>query len=240
MIAGSACIVASFLPPATPPASGDENDGFVASDEPPPSHQTDDMPPVQYAEYVNAERGFRMKVPRDWQMDTPNGVLEREFHPKSEYGGRRCTVIVAPYGKVEDNMAGNVVKNSTLGDLGSGYESAEILGKSKANAFAPLDGPTGGVKAATFLVGAREKDDGKFFFYEWRSQALLNFHFWEVATLGPGAAGDARKLKRKDVVTVKCQMPEDGMTSSDVEIFETIVNSLELLPEKEVRGSEAF
>ena len=114
-----------------------------------------------------------------------NGVLEREFHPRAEYGGRRCTVIVSTVGKVENISSSNGVPK--LRDLGAEeYKSAEKLGKTRRNDFAPLDGATGGAKAATFLVKSEEKDDGSLYFYEWRSQALLNFHFWEVAVLGPG------------------------------------------------------
>lgn len=74
-----------------------------------PAHQTEEMPPVVYKDYVDYDRGFTMRVPRDWQMDTPNGVLEREFHPRSEYGGRRCTVIVTPVGKVESGASGGAL-----------------------------------------------------------------------------------------------------------------------------------
>ena len=204
-----------------------------------PAHQTEDMPPVAYKNYTDSDRGFSMKVPRDWQMDAPNGVLEREFHPRAEYGGRRCTVIVSTVGKVENISSSNGVPK--LRDLGAEeYKSAEKLGKTRANDFAPLDGATGGAKAATFLVKSEEKDDGSLYFYEWRSQALLNFHFWEVAVLGPGPKGAGRKLGRRDIITVKCQMPEDGMTPGDVEIFETITQSLKLLPEEEMDVNAEF
>ena len=204
-----------------------------------PAHQTEDMPPVAYKNYMDSDRGFSMKVPRDWQMDAPNGVLEREFHPRAEYGGRRCTVIVSTVGKVENISSSNGVPK--LRDLGAEeYKSAEKLGKTRANDFAPLDGATGGAKAATFLVKSEEKDDGSLYFYEWRSQALLNFHFWEVAVLGPGPKGAGRKLGRRDIITVKCQMPEDGMTPGDVEIFETITQSLKLLPEEEMDVNAEF
>jgi len=212
-----------------------------------PAHQTEQMDEVVYRDYVDIERGFTMKVPIDWQMDTPNGVLEREFHPVAEYGGRRCTIIVNPVGKVEpsspiDNNNNNDDNNDSdstqirkvyLKDLGVGYGSAEELGKTKANDFAPLNGPTGGAKAATFLDKFEESDDGQYYFYEWSSQAMLNFRFWEVAVLGPGLRGSGRKLGRKDVISVKCQMPEDGMTKGDEEIFNTITRSLKLLPEKD-------
>ena len=120
------------------------------------------------------------------------------------------------------------------------YKSAEKLGKTRANDFAPLEGATGGAKAATFLVKAEEKEDGSLYFYEWRSQAMLNFHFWEVAVLGPGMRGSGRKLGRRDVISVKCQMPEDGMTPGDVEIFETITQSLKLLLLEEVTVDDEF
>jgi len=204
-----------------------------------PAHQTEDMPPVVYKDYVDYDRGFTMRVPRDWQMDTPNGVLEREFHPRSEYGGRRCTVIVTPVGKVESGASGGALPK--LRDLEMDeYKSAEKLGKTRANEFAPLDGATGGAKAATFLVNSEEKEDGALYFYEWRSQAMLNFHFWEVAVLGPGSKGSGRKLGRRDVVSVKCQMPEDGMTKGDIEIFETITQSLKLLPLEDNNVSDEF
>ena len=204
-----------------------------------PAHQTEEMPPVVYKDYVDYDRGFTMRVPRDWQMDTPNGVLEREFHPRSEYGGRRCTVIVTPVGKVESGASGGALPK--LRDLEKDeYKSAEKLGKTRANEFAPLDGATGGAKAATFLVNSEEKEDGALYFYEWRSQAMLNFHFWEVAVLGPGSKGSGRKLGRRDVVSVKCQMPEDGMTKGDIEIFETIMQSLKLLPLEENDVSDEF
>jgi hypothetical protein len=204
-----------------------------------PAHQTEEMPPVVYKDYVDYDRGFTIRVPRDWQMDTPNGVLEREFHPRSEYGGRRCTVIVTPVGKVESGASGGALPK--LRDLEMDeYKSAEKLGKTRANEFAPLDGATGGAKAATFLVNSEEKEDGALYFYEWRSQAMLNFHFWEVAVLGPGSKGSGRKLGRRDVVSVKCQMPEDGMTKGDIEIFETITQSLKLLPLEENNVSDEF
>ena len=204
-----------------------------------PAHQTQEMPPVVYKDYVDYDRGFTMRVPRDWQMDTPNGVLEREFHPRSEYGGRRCTVIVTPVGKVESGASGGALPK--LRDLEKDeYKSAEKLGKTRANEFAPLDGATGGAKAATFLVNSEEKENGALYFYEWRSQAMLNFHFWEVAVLGPGSKGSGRKLGRRDVVSVKCQMPEDGMTKGDIEIFETITQSLKLLPLEENNVSDEF
>ena len=198
-----------------------------------PAHQTEEMPPVVYKDYVDYDRGFTIRVPRDWQMDTPNGVLEREFHPRSEYGGRRCTVIVTPVGKVESGASGGALPK--LRDLEMDeYKSAEKLGKTRANEFAPLDGATGGAKAATFLVNSEEKEDGALYFYEWRSQAMLNFHFWEVAVLGPGSKGSGRKLGRRDVVSVKCQMPEDGMTKGDIEIFETPQKKLKYCVENDI------
>ena len=38
-----------------------------------PAHQTEDMPPVVYKDYVDYDRGFTMRVPRDWQR--PNQTL---------------------------------------------------------------------------------------------------------------------------------------------------------------------
>ena len=234
----AACVVSNVRAPAWeggghPTAAAYEDEKTV------PAHQTEDMPPVAYINYTDEDRGFSMKVPRDWQMDAPNGVLEREFHPRAEYGGRRCTVRVSTVGKVETISSNNGV--AKLRDVGAEeYKSAEKLGETRANDFAPLDGETGGAKAATFLVKSEEKDDGSLYFYEWRSQALLNFHFWEVAVLGPGPKGAGRKLGRRDIITVKCQMPEDGMTPGDVEIFETITQSLKLLPEEEMDVNAEF
>ncbi len=47
-------------------------------------------------------------------------------------------------------------------------------------------------------------------------------------------------LGRREIITVKCQMPEDGMTPGDVEIFETITQSLKLLPEEEMDVNAEF
>ena len=101
-----------------------------------PAHQTEDMPPVRYKEYVDYDRGFSMKVPEDLADGYTERCFGREFHPRAEYGGRRCTVIVNPVGKVESKSDGGrgIPK---LRDLEmEEYTPAEKLGKTRANDFA--------------------------------------------------------------------------------------------------------
>ena len=45
--------------------------------------------------YVDVQSGWSIKIPEGWQKDTPKAFTP-EFHPVSEYGGRRFRVEVAP------------------------------------------------------------------------------------------------------------------------------------------------
>ena len=68
----------------------------------------------------------------------------------------------------------------------------------------------------------------------------IEFSLLGGGSVRSGAKRCRRKLGRRDIITVKCQMPEDGMTPGDVEIFETITQSLKLLPEEEMDVNAEF
>ena len=52
-------------------------------------------------------------------------------------------------------------------------------------------------------------DAGRYYYFEYSTESMLPLHFWGVLALGPGPVGSARKLGRKDIITMTCQMPED-------------------------------
>ena len=51
------------------------------------------------------------------------------------------------------------------------------------------------------------------------------FRFWGVSAVGPGQTGGARKLGRRDVVSVVAQMPEDKAKEEDYELLRGVVES---------------
>lgn len=54
---------------------------------------------VTLTRYVDVNSGYSISVPNDWSRDQPMANTP-EFHPKSEYGGRRFRIEVMPVGKV--------------------------------------------------------------------------------------------------------------------------------------------
>jgi len=160
---------------------------------------------VELAPYVDYENGYALLSPRAWVKDLPNGMQEIEMHPVSEYGGRRFKVVIKPYGKVS---------SLKLADLdGEEYASPEAYAYAVASKYAPVaeEGREVGRGVATCkILSARSSDDGRYYFYEYVTEnSMLPLHFWGVVGLGPGPVGSARKLGRKDLVTLVTQMPEE-------------------------------
>ena len=54
---------------------------------------------VRLVRYVDETSGYILRVPEGWVRDQPMANTP-EFHPRSEYGGRRFRVTVTPVGRV--------------------------------------------------------------------------------------------------------------------------------------------
>ena len=50
-------------------------------------------------------------------------------------------------------------------------------------------------------------------------RGVYPFRFWGASAVGPGQTGGARKLGRRDVVSVVAQMPEDKAKEEDYELL---------------------
>jgi len=178
---------------------------------------------VALERYEDADDGYALDVPVGWVKDLPNGIAEVEFHPRSEYGGRRFRVQVRPYGKK--------VASRRLDELEEAeFASARAYAEDVARKYAPLEGEgsTSRGQAVSKVLSSRMSDDGRYYYFEYATESMLPLHFWGVVALGPGPVGSARKLGRKDLITLTCQMPEDKGPEAAA-LLERIVSTFRIL-----------
>ena len=177
---------------------------------------------VALAPYVDLENGYALLTPEDWVKDLPNGIAEVEFHPRSEYGGRRFKVQVRPYGRTTS------LRLDELDD--PEYASPRAYAEDVARKYAPLEGEgnTNRGQAVSNVLSSRMSDDGRYYFFEYATDSMLPLHFWGVLAIGPGPVGSARKLGRKDIITLTCQMPEDKGPEAAA-LLEHIVSTFRIL-----------
>jgi len=178
---------------------------------------------VALERYEDADDGYALEVPVGWVKDLPNGIAEVEFHPRSEYGGRRFRVQVRPYGKK--------VASRRLDELEEAeFASARAYAEDVARKYAPLEGEgsTSRGQAVSKVLSSRMSDDGRYYYFEYATESMLPLHFWGVVALGPGPVGSARKLGRKDLITLTCQMPEDKGPEAAA-LLERIVSTFRVL-----------
>ena len=159
---------------------------------------------VELEPYVDLDNGYAFLSPKGWVKDLPNGIAEIEIHPVSEYGGRRFKVQVRPYGKKTRSLRVDELDEPE-------YANPRAYAEDVARKYAPLEGEgeTNRGQAVSKVLSSRMSDDGRYYYFEYATESMLPLHFWGVLALGPGPVGSARKLGRKDIITMTCQMPED-------------------------------
>lgn len=200
-------------------AAADENDVMVGD--------------VKLIRYRDETSGWSIGYPEQWSKDQPKANTP-EFHPKSEYGGRRFRVEVLPVGRVSggSNRMAALAESESEEMRAAGYESPRSYAVVEATKFAPVDAQdaagaakVGPGSAVSQIITAESSPDGRYYYYEYRVESIYPLHFWGVSALGPGQQGGARKLGRRDVVSVVCQMPEDKATPEDYQLLKAIVDS---------------
>lgn len=178
--------------------------------------------------YVDETSGYSVAVPAGWARDQP-AANTPEFHPVSEYGGRRFRVTVTPVGKVSSRSLASLADSDSEEMQDGGFESAAAYAAKEASKFAPLEGTpaakAAGINATTQILDARVSEDGMYYYYSFRSEGVYPFRFWGASAVGPGQTGGARKLGRRDVVSVVAQMPEDKAKEEDYELLRGVVES---------------
>ena len=218
--------------PVAPPPSPSDDDAPGASSSsssPPRTLSVGDVVLTRVADDVS---GYSLLVPVGWARDQPMANTP-EFHPPGEYGGRRFRVTVQPVGRVPGGGRSlAALAESALEEVASaGFESPEAFARAEAGKFAPVAG-TPGVKsgpgnATSEILSATKSDDGRYYSFQYRVEnSIYPLRFWGVAAIGPGQVGGARKLGRRDVVMVTCQMPEDKAAPEDYELLEAVQASL--------------
>ena len=188
---------------------------------------------VRLSRYVDEQSGYSVLVPIDWARDQPMANTP-EFHPVSEYGGRRFRVEVAPVGRVPGGGQRllSLVDSETESTVGAGFESPDNYAAVEATKFAPVKGTRAAEVAAKGPGGAvseiltsSQSVDGRYYYYEYRTDGIYPLRFFGVAAIGPGQVGSARKLSRRDVVRVTCQVPEKNASEADYELLRAIARS---------------
>jgi hypothetical protein len=189
---------------------------------------------VTLTRYYDVNSGYSVAVPNDWSRDQPMANTP-EFHPKSEYGGRRFRIEVQPVGKVPGGgQKLTSLQNSEMENVvGAGFESPENYAAVEATKFAPVRGTPaaevalkGGMGSAiSEIVNAEVSPDGRYYYYEYRVESIYPLRFFGVAAIGPGQIGGARKLNRRDIVKVTCQVPEKDASESDYALLREIARS---------------
>ena len=133
---------------------------------------------VKLIRYVDDASGYSVTVPEGWSRDQPMANTP-EFHPKSEYGGRRFKVTVAPVGRVSGKSIALLADSELENIQNSGFESAEKYAATEASKFAPLEGTpaakAAGISATTQILDARVSDDGMYYYYSFRSEGEFLF-----------------------------------------------------------------
>ena len=190
---------------------------------------------VRLSRYVDAQSGYSVLVPVDWAKDQPMANTP-EFHPISEYGGRRFRVEVAPVGRVPGGGQRllSLVDSETESTVGAGFESPDNYAAVEATKFAPVKGTRAAEVAAkgpggavSEILAASASADGRYYYYEYRTDGVYPLRFFEAAAIGPGQMGSARKLSRRDIVKVTCQVPEKDASEADYELLRAVARSFQ-------------
>ena len=188
---------------------------------------------VRLVRYVDEQSGYSVLVPNDWARDQPMANTP-EFHPVSEYGGRRFRVEVSPVGRVPGGgqRLVSLVDSEMESTVGAGFESPENYAAVEATKFAPVKGTRAAEVAAkgpggavSEILASSQSADGRYYYYEYRTDGIYPLRFFGVAAIGPGQVGSARKLSRRDVVRVTCQVPEKNASEADYELLRAIARS---------------
>ena len=188
---------------------------------------------VTLTRYFDEQSGYSVLVPNDWARDQPMANTP-EFHPVSEYGGRRFRVEVSPVGRVPGGgqRLVSLVDSEMESTVGAGFESPENYAAVEATKFAPVKGTRAAEVAAkgpggavSEILASSQSADGRYYYYEYRTDGIYPLRFFGVAAIGPGQVGSARKLSRRDVVRVTCQVPEKNASEADYELLRAIARS---------------
>ena len=189
---------------------------------------------VTLTRYFDEQSGYSVLVPNDWARDQPMANTP-EFHPVSEYGGRRFRVEVAPVGRVPgggQKLKALVDSDNCESCVGAGFESPESYAAVEATKFAPVKGTRAAEVAAkgpggavSEILASSQSADGRYYYYEYRTDGIYPLRFFGVAAIGPGQVGGARKLSRRDIVKVTCQVPEKDASEADYELLRAIARS---------------
>jgi hypothetical protein len=199
----------------------------------PKARDTSRVGNVTLTRYVDETSGYSIAVPNDWVRDQPM-LNTPEFHPVSEYGGRRFRIEVSSVGRVPGGGAALVsLVNSEMESLtGAGFESAANFAQVEATKFAPIKGTPAAIVAAkgpggavSEIIDSSVSSDGKYYNYEFRTDSIYPLRFFGVAAIGPGQTGSARKLGRRDIVKVTCQVPEKDASEFDYDLLRQIARS---------------
>ena len=188
---------------------------------------------VRLVRYVDEQSGYSVLVPENWARDQPMANTP-EFHPVSEYGGRRFRVEVSPVGRVPGGgqRLVSLVDSEMESTVGAGFESPDNYAAVEATKFAPVKGTRAAEVAAkgpggavSEILAASQSADGRYYYYEYRTDGIYPLRFFGVAAIGPGQVGSARKLSRRDIVKVTCQVPEKDASEADYELLRAIARS---------------
>ena len=190
---------------------------------------------VRLSRYVDEQSGYSVLVPIDWARDQPMANTP-EFHPVSEYGGRRFRVEVAPVGRVPGGGQRllSLVDSETESTVGAGFESPDNYAAVEATKFAPVKGTRAAEVAAkgpggavSEILAASASADGRYYYYEYRTDGIYPLRFFGAVAIGPGQMGSARKLSRRDIVKVTCQVPEKDASEADYELLRAVARSFQ-------------
>ena len=190
---------------------------------------------VRLVRYVDEQSGYSVLVPENWARDQPMANTP-EFHPVSEYGGRRFRVEVSPVGRVPGGgqRLVSLVDSEMESTVGAGFESPDNYAAVEATKFAPVKGTRAAEGAAkgpggavSEILAASQSADGRYYYYEYRTDGIYPLRFFGAAAIGPGQMGSARKLSRRDIVKVTCQVPEKNASEADYELLRAVARSFQ-------------
>ncbi|KAK3283021.1 hypothetical protein CYMTET_9273 [Cymbomonas tetramitiformis] len=164
-------------------------------------------------DYVNADSGFKLQVPENWVAETPGGRIE--LFQKGEYGGKRIIISIEP-------LASKAADLRIFGDSAS-------YGKSRA-AEIEADNPG----TTTTLLATSEKNEARYYYYEYVLNSFKPQHYWVVVGAGLGQNPTARKFRLRQQITVSCQLPEENVETDpqDVQLLKQIIDSFQFIDEQ--------
>ena len=126
----------------------------------------------------------------------------------------------------------SLVDSETESTVGAGFESPDNYAAVEATKFAPVKGTRAAEVAAkgpggavSEILAASASADGRYYYYEYRTDGIYPLRFFGAAAIGPGQVGSARKLSRRDIVKVTCQVPEKDASEADYELLRAIARS---------------